>query len=185
MGILMTTATKKFQLGAAALVTAAAAAVTPVLAQADSIAPLAPSLTSFAKALGDTAGSAVCDVTSGVDCTSVVTTAAAPVANAKATASATSTIFKNNLLWLGNAALPGPTQSPTFWNDPNTKIINTAFTPLWVKLGKTIFPNLQYWTTWDNGSSQTCFLGFTQSLGGPYSAAGQITTGYNRKGCTP
>jgi hypothetical protein len=184
----MTTATKKSQLGAAALAIAAAAAVTPVLAQADSLA-LAPSLTSFAETLGSSASGAVCGPNAAVDCASVVAAAAAaaPTANAvSAKASATApTIFKNNLLWLGNAALPDPTQNQGFWDDPNTKIINTAFTPLWVTFGKTIFPNLQFWTTWDNGSSQTCFLGFTQGLGGPYSDSGQITTGYNRKGCTP
>lgn len=163
----MTTATKKFQLGVAALATAAAVTVTPVLAQADTMAPLAPSLTSFAQGLGNTVGSPI-----------------KPGAAARANATAP-TIFKNNVLWLGNAVLP-PGQNDTYWNDAETRRIgNQNFTPLWVRLGKTIFPNLNYWTAWDAGSSQTCFLGFTSALGGPYSAAGTISQGYNRKGCNP
>lgn len=52
----MTTVTTKFQLGTAALAMAAAAAITPVVAQADSIAPLAPSLTSFFESSGQQRG---------------------------------------------------------------------------------------------------------------------------------
>lgn len=189
MGIHMTTATKKIQLGVAALATAAAAAATPVLAQADSMAPLAPSLTSFAEGLGGSAGSAICGPGTTISCASTVVNAAAAQASAvgaEAKANATApTIFKNSLFWLGNAVLPGPTQNEDYWNDPATLVRNGTFTPLWVSLGKQIFPNLQFWTDWDTGSSQTCFLGFTQSLGGPYSAAGQIRTGYNPKGCNP
>ena len=163
-----TTMTTKLQLGTVALAMAAAAVITPVAAQADSLAPQAPSLTSFAQKLGNTAGSGVSN-TGG--------------AKAKATAS----IFKNNVLWLGNAAFPPPTQNGAYWTDPGTTRIpgQQNFTPLWVSLGKQIFPNLKYWTTWDAGSSQTCFLGFTSALGGPYSAAGTISSGYNSKGCTP
>jgi hypothetical protein len=103
----MTTATTKLQLGTVALAMAAAAAITPVVAQADSFAPLAPSLTSFSKALGNTAGSSVCDVTSGADCTAAV------VAGANANASAADSIFQNNILWLGS-------QNPNFYNNADT-----------------------------------------------------------------
>lgn len=175
----MTTATK-LQLGTAALAMAAAAAVTPVVAQADSMAPLAPSFTTFAKALGSTAGDAICDLTGGADCAQAVTTAVVTGQQASAVGDS---IFKNNAIWIGNNTLPGPSQNSNFWNDPDTVQVWT-FTPLNAVLwAKPYIPGL--WTWFDSRSQQTCVLGITTALGGPYSAAGTYTHSYNHKGCNP
>lgn len=169
----MTTAATKFQLGTAALAMAAAAAVTPVVAQADSIAPLAPSLTSFSQALGSTAGSAVCDPASGVDCSTIVVGQ-----KANAVGGVLQSIFQNNLVWIS-----GTTQNGNFWNNPNTVEVWT-FTPLNAVLwAKPFIPGL--WTWFEAKSQQTCFAGITTALGGPYSAAGTYTHSYNHKGCNP
>ena len=166
----MTTATTKLQLGTVALAMAAAAAITPVIAQADSFAPMAPSLTSFAKALGSSAGAAVCDVTSSADCASAVVT------GAKANATGATSIFQNNLIWLGS-------QNPTFWNAANTVEVWT-FTPLNAVLwAKPFIPGL--WTWFEGQTSSTCVAGITTALGGPYSAAGTYTHSYNHGGCDP
>jgi hypothetical protein len=176
----MTTATAKIQLGAAALVMAAAA-ITPVVAQADPLAPLAPSLTSIAKTLGSSAAAEVCDPTSGSDCATLVTTAAASAVGSKA--SAVGSIFKNNVVWIGNNTLPGPTQNSNFWNDADTVNVWT-FTPLNAVLwAKPYLPGL--WAWFDSRSAQTCVFGITTALGGPYSAAGTYTHSYNHKGCNP
>ena len=161
----MTTAITKFQLGAAALAVAGAAAISPVVAQADSMAPLAPSLTSFAKGLGSAAGQAVCDVASGVDCAAL---AAAP----GAAATAGDTFLQNNFLWIGDP-------NPVFWNSPDTIEVWT-FSPL------NLFPFLkgtaiESW--WNSQSTQSCFIGITTTLGGPYAEAGQYKHAYNRSGC--
>ncbi len=170
MGNPMTTATTKIQLGTAALAMAAAAAITPVVAQADSIAPLAPSLTSFAQALGSTAGEAVCDVTSGADCASAAVTAG------KSASAVGAGIFQNNFIWLGS-------QNPTYWNSADTVEVWT-FTPLNAVLwAKPFVPGL--WTWFESQSQQTCVAGITTSLGGPYSAAGTYTHSYNHGGCNP
>lgn len=163
----MTTATTKFQLGTAALAMAAAAAITPVVAQADSIAPLAPSLTSFSKALGS---SAVCDPTSSDECASLV------VAGSSSNASALGSIFQNNLIWIGE-------QNPNFYNSPDTVEVWT-FTPLNAVLwAEPFIPGLFNW--FNSQESSTCFAGITTSLGGPYSAAGTYTHSYNHGGCNP
>jgi len=186
----MTTAITKLQLSTVALAMGAAAAITPVVAQADSFAPLAPSLTSFAKSLGDTAGNAVCDVDSGVDCVALVTTAPEAIAYSAqaATASATSSggyqsIFKNNLVWIGGSQSIPPAQSEAFWNNPNTVTVWT-FAPLaavpWVQK---VSPKL--WNWFYGIQNQSCFLGITTALGGPYSAPGTYTHSYNRQGCNP
>lgn len=170
----MTTATSKLQIGTAALAMAAAAAITPVAAQADSFA-LTPSLTSFAKTLGSTVDQPVCDVTSGVDCVSLAATAAqASALGSKA--SAVGGIFQNNLLWFGD-------QNPTFWNNADTVEVWT-FTPLNAVLwAKPFVPGL--WTWFESKSQQSCVGGITTALGGPYSAAGTYTHSYNHGGCNP
>jgi len=166
----MTTATTKLQLGTVALAMAATAAITPMVAQADTFAPLAPSLTSFSKALGNTAGSAVCDVTSGADCTAAV------VAGANANATAGNSIFQNNIIWLGS-------QNPTFYNSPNTVEVWT-FQPLnAIKWAEPLIPAVFAWFNAQESSS--CFAGITTSLGGPYSAPGTYTHSYNHGGCDP
>lgn len=167
----MTTALAKFQLGAAALGMAAAAAVVPVVAQADTVAPLAPSLTSVAKAVGAAAGSAVCDVTSGDDCTAAVL--AGNQANALG---ALGGILQNNVIWFGE-------QNPNFWNSADTVEVWT-FTPLNAILwAKPYLPGL--WTWFESRDQQTCFLGITTALGGPYSPSGTYTHSYNHGGCNP
>jgi len=168
----MTTATTKLQLGTVALAMAAAAAITPVVAQADSFAPLAPSLTSFAKALGSSAGSDVCDVASGADCTAAVVAGA----QANAAAPGANSLFQNNIIWLGS-------QNPAFYNNADTVEVWT-FTPLNAVLwAKPFLPGL--WTWFDAQSDSSCFAGITTSLGGPYSGPGQYTHSYNHGGCNP
>lgn len=161
----MTTVTTKFQLGTAALAMAAAAAITPVVAQADSIAPLAPSLTSFSKALGS---SAVCDPTSSTECASLI---AGTSSNAVG-----DSIFQNNLIWLGEA-------NPAFWNSPDTVQVWT-FAPLNAVLwAEPFLPGVFNW--FYSQESSSCFAGITTALGGPYSAAGTYTHSYNHGGCNP
>jgi hypothetical protein len=143
---------------------AAAATLTPVVAQADSIAPLAPSLSSFATALGDSAGQpvgAVCDGIEAGDCTLVT---AVPTAAALAGSQQRSTledwlqpVFQNQLWWFGT---PNP-------NPPERTVVFTYNPPLLKLLGW--FPDLNF---------ESCFLGFT-SVYGPY---GSVTGSYSR-GC--
>lgn len=167
----MTTTLAKVQLGAATLGLAAAASLVPVAAQADSIAPLAPSLTSVAKAVGAAAGSAVCDLTSGEDCAE-----AAVVAGNQANAGALGGILQNNVIWFGS-------QNANFWNSPDTVEVWT-FTPLNAILwAKPYIPGL--WTWFEAKEQQTCFVGITTALGGPYSAPGTYTHSYNHGGCNP
>ena len=178
----MLTATTKLQLSTAALAMAAAAVITPVAAQADVSLPAAPSLTSFSKALGSTAGAPVCDVTSGVDCATLL--AAAPSAQASASSPSQGPL-KNNILWYGGPNLPGPTQNGNYWNNPNTAVIQT-FTPLnspLISWAEQYFPGL--WAWWNSQSQQNCILGFSTSLGGPYSAPGTYTRAFNKGGCNP
>lgn len=167
----MTTALTKLQLGTAALGIAAAGALVPVAAQAAPIAPLAPSLTSVAKAVGAAAGSAICDLTSGEDCVE-----AAVVSANQANAGALGGILQNNVIWFG-------TQNPDFWNNADTVEVWT-FTPLNAILwAKPYIPGL--WTWFESKSQQSCVLGITTALGGPYSAAGTYTHSYNHGGCNP
>lgn len=165
----MTSATTKFQLGAAALAMAAAAAVSPVVAQADSVAPMAPSLTSFAKGLGSSAGTELCDPASGgVDCAAL-----SVVSSKTADATGANSLFQNDVIWLG-------APNPNFWNDPNT-------VDVWsFSVVNVLPPGVQDGPIGEflkNQSSQSCFIGITTTFGGPYAEPGQFKHSYNRSGC--
>lgn len=169
----MTTASK-YRLGAAALAFAGAAAMTPVIAQAD-IAPLAPSLTSFSQSLGSTAGEDLCTVFGGADCVTALTTGAEPTADPFG---GISSLWQNNILWSCFDC-----QNPNYQNDPNTITIST-WTPLsifpWIP---DVFPDLYNW--WTSQTSETCFLGWSTTLGGPYAEPGQFKSQFNSTGCNP
>ena len=84
----------------------------------------------------------------------------------------TNPLIQNDVIWLG-------AQNAAFWNDVKTVEVWT-FSPL------SIFPFLEGTgidTWWNSQSNQSCFLGITTSLGGPYAEPGQFKHAYNRKGC--
>ena len=170
----MTTTVTKLQLGAAAFAMAGAAAIVPVVAQADIAAPLAPSLTSFSQSLGSAAGQSVCDGTAGGNCYQAVSAKSIiPGNNAKDVGTGP---FQNNAIWIGK-------QNASFWNSPNTVNVWT-FTPLNTILwAKPFIPGL--WGWFESQSQQSCFIGITTALGAPYSGPGQYTHSYNHKGCNP
>ena len=87
----MTIATSKILLSASAFAIAAAAAITPVVAQADTAVPLNPSFTSIAERVGN-AGKPV-----------------KPNRGAKARATGTYPLFQNSLIWFGT---PNPNPPP-------------------------------------------------------------------------
>ena len=86
----------------------------------------------------------------------------------------TNPLVQNDAVWI---QLDGVNAS--FWNDADTVEVWT-FSPL------SVFPFLEgtpieaYWNTQNN---QSCFLGITTSLGGPYAEPGQFKHAFNRKGC--
>jgi hypothetical protein len=163
----MSTATAKFQLGVGVVALAAAAALTPVVAQADTTAPLRPALTSFSQGLGDTAGlpvGAVCDnPTSTGDC-AIVTAAPANItgnSNSKQVASWFKPVIQNQLWWFGKANPTPPTQTVILYFEPiNLPIVGPVFG--W-------FPNINY---------ESCVLGYTRTVG----AYGATTISVSR-GC--
>lgn len=164
----MTTATSKFQLGTAALALAAAATLAPVVAQADSMAPLRPALTSFSQSLGNTAGDpvgAVCTGTTAADCTLVTAEQANALssANASSTSSWLKPVFQNQLWWFGT---PNPT--------PPTQTVVYTFYPLNLVPG--FLKPLFGW--FENVNYESCILGWTTTIG-PY---GTVTGSYSR-GC--
>lgn len=163
----MTTASK-YRLGAAALAFAGAAAMTPVIAHADVAVPQAPSLSSFSKALGSAAGQDVCDITAGEDCTALLTA----LATQPTPQAGFDGITKNNILWSCFEC-----QNPNFFAGPYINI--STFAPLnWTK---DLLPGV--WNWWSSQSSQTCFLGWSTTLGGPYAEPGQFRTDFSAKGC--
>jgi hypothetical protein len=87
--------------------------------------------------------------------------------------------LKNNLVWFGGRALPGPAQNDNFWDSPSTVQVWT-FTPLNTILwAKPRFPKL--WSWWDARLNQRCWFGIGTKLG-PY---GTYTHAYNHYGCDP
>ena len=101
---------------------------------------------------------------------------ATPVGKAVGSAVAGPSIFKNNFIWMG-------TQNPAYWNSEDTVEVWT-FTPLNAVLwAKPFMPGL--WTWFESQERQTCVIGITTALGGPYSAAGTYTHSYNHGGCSP
>jgi hypothetical protein len=84
----------------------------------------------------------------------------------------TNPLIQNDFIWLG-------AQNASFWNDADTVEVWT-FSPL------SIFPFLEGTgidTWWNSQSNQSCFLGITTSIGGPYAEPGQFSHAFNRKGC--
>lgn len=84
----------------------------------------------------------------------------------------TNPLIQNDIIWFG-------APNASFWNDADTVQVWT-FSPL------TVLPFLEGTAieTWFNGqSSQSCFIGITTTLGGPYAEPGQYKHAYNRKGC--
>ncbi len=164
----MNTTVAKFQLGTAALALAAAATLAPVVAQADTTAPLRPSLTSFAQGLGDTAGQPVGVVCSGLDATSACTVVDAAQANALASANATATsgnwfqpIFQNQLWWFGTPNPNPPAQNVILEFQPiNIPLVGWFFG---------LFPNINF---------EACVGGLTTTIG-PYGS----TTVSASRGC--
>ena len=183
----MTTATKRIELGTAALAMAAAAVISPAVAQADSFAPAAPSLTSFSETLGGTAGSAVCGPFKQ-NCSETVASAKA-VSNRCGSGcgifiTAWIIPLKNNPVWNGNLVYTRDgKQNESYWKDSATEI-QWEYAPLdnilWLK---PFIPGL--WKWWEARSSQTCVLGLSTRLGGPYGKPGVYTRAYNPKGCNP
>ena len=162
----MTTASK-YRLGAAVLAFAGAAAITPVVAHADVAMPQAPTLSSFSKALGSAAGQDVCDIATGVDCAVALATA-----GATPTAAAASPWVENNILWSCFEC-----QNSNFFANDYIEI--NSYSPLlWTK---TVLPEV--WNWWSSQSSQTCLLGWSTTLGGPYAEPGQFRTDFSSKGC--
>jgi len=166
-----TAAATKFQLGTAALALAAAATLTPVVAQADSMAPLAPSLTSLSKALGDSAGEpvayVVCDGPNSTgDCTFVAGASANATADALAASSTGSwltPIFQNQLWWFGTPNPNPPTGTVIFEFNP------LNFIPDFLKPLFGWFENINF---------ESCVGGLSTTIG-PY---GTVTTSISR-GC--
>lgn len=159
----MTTATAKLQLGTAALALAAAATLAPVVAQADTTAPLRPALTSFAQSLGGTAGQPVCAGTDTSNCVLV----SAEQANALAAANATSSsnwftpIFQNQLWWFGSPNPNPPTQNVIIDFHPiDLPIVGWFFN---------LFPGVNF---------EVCVAGLTTTIG-PYLS----TTISTSRGC--
>lgn len=170
----MTTTTAKFQLGTAALALAAAATLAPVVAQADTTAPLRPALTSFAQGLGDTAGQpvgVVCADATAADCTLV----SAEQANVLAANSADNDfdeqagawlkpVFQNQLWWFGK---PNP--------NPPTQTIIYQFYPLnlvpgFLKPAFGWFENINY---------ESCLFGWTTTVGAYGTVTGSVSRGCN------
>ena len=163
----MNTTASRFQLGTAAFVLTAAATLAPVVAQADTAAPLRPALTSFAQGLGETAGQPVGVVCAGPDATSACTVVDAAQANALASANASSSgswfksLFQNQLWWFGAPNPNPPTQNVILEFQPvNIPLVGWFFR---------LFPNLNF---------EACVLGFTTTIG-PYGT----TTISTSRGC--
>jgi hypothetical protein len=159
----MSTASIKFQLGTAALALAAAASLAPMVAQADSLAPLRPTLTSFAQSLGDTAGQpvgVVCESPDGTSACSVISVAPANALAGNAANATGPTIFQNQLWWIGQPNPNPPPQSIIYTFQPvNLPIIGGIFG--W-------FPDTSF---------QTCVLGWTTTIGPYGSVTGSVSRG--------
>ena len=83
-------------------------------------------------------------------------------------------LIQNDAIWIQADGI-----NETFATDPDTVVVWT-FKPL------TVVPFLEdgpIGTWFKSLNNQSCFLGITTTLGGPYAEAGQYTHSYNRKGC--
>lgn len=164
--------TSTYRLGVAALAFASAAAVAPAVAHADIATPQSPTLTSFSQALGSSAGTDVCNIFTDVNCTTAALAAAEPAPTADG---GLSTLWQNNIFWTCFDC-----QNPNY--AASNPITVSEWTPLsifpWIP---DVFPGL--WDLWANQSSETCFLGYSTTLGGPYAEPGQFVTQFSSKGC--
>jgi hypothetical protein len=86
----------------------------------------------------------------------------------------TNPLFQNDFIWIQAVGI-----NQAFATDPGTVVVWT-FKPL------TVVPFLAdtFIGTWfKSQNQQSCFLGITTTLGGPYAEPGQYVHSYNRKGC--
>lgn len=156
----MTSATTKLQVGTAAFAVVAAASLTPVIAQADSLAQ-APSLTSISQALGSSAGGQ------------------GWFKNRKTRGARAG--IQTKWLWLGapNPSPPAP-QIPVWTFKPLNAV---AWIPF---LG----PGSAIWNYWNQQYSQTCIFGISTFVGpygttpgGTTPTEGSITRQWSPNGC--
>jgi hypothetical protein len=83
-------------------------------------------------------------------------------------------VIQNNFIWIQAKGI-----NEAFATDPDTVVVWT-FKPL------TVVPflaNGPIGTWFKSQNQQSCFLGITTTLGGPYAEPGQYVHSYNRKGC--
>ena len=78
-------------------------------------------------------------------------------------------LFQNDAVWIQFDGI-----NEAFYNDPDT--VN-----VWNFNVLTVAPFLA--PIFTNNNQQSCFLGITTTLGGPYAAPGEYVHSYNRKGC--
>ncbi len=163
----MNTTVAKFRLGTAAVALAAAATLIPVVAQADTAAPLRPALTSFAQGLGSTVGEPVGVVCQGPDGTNDCVVVDAAQANALASANASASdwlkpVFQNQLWWFGTPNPNPPTQTPIYTFYP-LNLVPGFLKPLfgW-------FENLNF---------ESCILGWTTTIGPYGTVTGSVSQG--------
>lgn len=147
------TSATKFTLGAAALAMAGAAIVSPAVAQA---------------------AEESCDPGNTLECLFTDRSAGFNLAAlAQANDTPTNPLFQNDFIWIQANGI-----NDAFANDPGTKVVWTfnalnalgplapAFAPLFT-----------------NNNQQSCFIGITTTLGGPYAEPGEYVHSYNSKGC--
>ena len=156
----MSTTTTKFALGVAALAMTGASLVNPALAQAENECLPGETLE--------------CVATSNFNVTALAQANAAPAASAVGD-TPTRPIIQNNIVWIQTNGI-----NQAFATDPGTVQVWT-FKPL------TVLPpaiaNGPIGTWFKSRNQQSCFLGITTTLGGPYAEPGQYVHSYNRKGC--
>ena len=148
----MTTATSKIWLTASAVAIASAAALTPVIAHADTAVPLNPSFTSIAQRVGN-AGQPVKPrkPSSGV---------------VKASATSSYPLFQNSLIWIGQ---PNPNPPPVTFTTGEFNALSSL--PGWTKAYSGWFSRLNF---------EACVLGLSSTTVtslGPYgTSASSIST---------
>lgn len=150
----MTSATTKISLGAAAMAMVGAAIVTPAIAQA---------------------ADETCLPGQTIECAASEGVNLLALAQADAVGDTpTNPLFQNDFVWIQADGI-----NEAFATDPDTVQVWT-FRPL------SVAPFLEdtFIGTWFNSQNQqSCFLGITTTLGGPYAEPGQYVHSYNRKGC--
>jgi hypothetical protein len=128
--------------------------------------------TLVAPAIAQAADAEDCATGNTLECLFTTNAGVDLVALATAGDTPTNPLIQNDIIWLG-------AQNAAFWNDADTVQVWT-FSPL------SIFPFLEGTgidTWWNSQTNQSCFLGITTSIGGPYAEPGQFSHAFNRKGC--